>query len=129
MSDHDHLLRDSRHPIVSGQKRALLHPAVCSFVLALLSVPNFALGETWYCTTINDPTAATFGQKVEAYRVDADTVRNLTGEQETNEIKDPDLKKLLFEQPYRVLRNDNSYIVAERDYPWNDGLNIACLSG
>jgi hypothetical protein len=86
---------------------------------------NSALAETWYCALTDDPTIPVYGQKIEAYVILDKTLTNITSERQLKDIvgkNPPDATKKAY--TFTIVRNDDSFIVAETEYTWNNGLNI-----
>lgn len=93
-------------------------------VVALASLSaNVAVGETWYCALRNDPTVG--GGKVEEYSLDGNVLRNLT-EERVDQALGPEIENMIKKNVggFRIVRNDKTYLVAERDYQWKPALNI-----
>lgn len=89
---------------------------------ALFSPSNAATEETWYCTLQN----GAFGPTIEAYQVKGDILRNLNQEKVSKEI----FKDFKMNRPYYdfdIIRNDLRYLVANKEYDWNNGLNIETI--
>jgi hypothetical protein len=98
--------------------------AVAAAIPLHLIIANAAQAETWYCTLQNDPTIATYGVHVTPYQINGNKIIDLEDKKFLHEIS-RDFDKTY---EFQILRNDENYLIANRQYNWQSGVNIDTIA-